>query len=64
MAAQMPTVSKTKAQEITIRFFADAEVMRAGVDLQKAVWGFSELHVLPYHMLALTSRIGGQVIGA
>jgi predicted GNAT superfamily acetyltransferase len=64
MAAQMPTVSKTKAQEITVRSFADAEEMRACVDLQKVVWGFSELDVVPHRMFVVASRIGGQVIGA
>lgn len=64
MADQIATVSKPKAQEITIRSFADAEEMRACVDLQKVVWGFSELDVVPHRMFVVASRIGGQVIGA
>ena len=43
---------------------SEPEDMRACVDLQKAVWGFSDLEVVPHRLFIVASRTGGQVIGA
>lgn len=53
-----------KAQEITIRPFATPEELRAGVELQQAVWQFSDAEVVPHQMFVVAHRTGGQVIGA
>ena len=34
------------------------------VDLQREVWGFSELDLVPLRVFSVASKIGGQVIGA
>jgi predicted GNAT superfamily acetyltransferase len=49
---------------ITLRKLAQPEEMRVCVDLQKAVWGFSDLEVVPHRLFVVASRTGGQVIGA
>ncbi len=42
----------------TIEEFAEC------VDLQREVWGFSELDLVPLRVFSVASKIGGQVIGA
>ena len=34
------------------------------VDLQRIIWGFSDLEILPRRMFVVTDKIGGQSIGA
>jgi predicted GNAT superfamily acetyltransferase len=49
---------------ITLRKLGEPEEMRVCVDLQKTVWGFSDLDLVPHRLFVVASRTGGQVIGA
>jgi len=49
---------------ITLRQLFEPDQMRACVDLQKTVWAFSDLEVVPHRMFVVAVRTGGQVIGA
>lgn len=40
------------------------EKMRAAVALQKQVWGFEDIELLPVRLFVTASKIGGQVFGA
>jgi predicted GNAT superfamily acetyltransferase len=49
---------------ITIRRCHGVDEMRACVELQKDVWGFSDLDLVPLRMFVVAEKVGGQVIGA
>jgi predicted GNAT superfamily acetyltransferase len=51
-------------QNITIRRCHGIEELRACVQLQKDVWGFSDLDLVPLRMFVVAEKVGGQVIGA
>ncbi len=38
--------------------------MRACVGLQKEVWNFTDIELVPLRMFVVAEKIGGQVIGA
>jgi|SRR5579885_1911949 len=56
--------SSSKSKGITIRKFTKPDEMKACVDLQKVVWGFSDVDIVPHRMFVVAHRTGGQVIGA
>lgn len=49
---------------ITLRKLDEPEEMRVCVDLQKKVWGFSDVELVPHRLFVVAYRTGGQVIGA
>jgi predicted GNAT superfamily acetyltransferase len=49
---------------ITLRKLGEPDEMRVCVDLQKTVWGFSDVELVPHRLFVVASRTGGQVIGA
>jgi predicted GNAT superfamily acetyltransferase len=49
---------------ITIRHCQGIDEFEACVQLQKDVWNFSDLDVIPLRMFVVADKIGGQVIGA
>ena len=49
---------------IEIRKCQGLDEMRACVALQKEVWNFSDLDLIPLRMFVVAEKIGGQVIGA
>ena len=50
--------------EPVIRHVHAVEEFEACVELQKEVWGFDDIEVVPLRMFVVASKIGGQVIGA
>ncbi|MBZ5646373.1 MAG: GNAT family N-acetyltransferase [Acidobacteriia bacterium] len=50
--------------ELSIRHCHAVEEFEACVVLQKEVWGFDDIEVVPLRMFVVASKIGGQVIGA
>jgi predicted GNAT superfamily acetyltransferase len=50
--------------EILIRAPRDAGEMAIGVDLQKQVWGYSEIDTVPDQMFIVAQESGGQVLFA
>jgi len=53
-----------KARGIFIRTLREASEMRAGVDLQKKVWGYGDIDTVPEQMFIVASESGGQVLAA
>lgn len=49
---------------IEVRKCQGLDEMRACVALQKEVWGFADLELVPLRMFVVADRIGGQVTGA
>ena len=60
MSATPPSVSP----EIVIRDCDGLEELEACVQLQKEVWGFNDIDIVPARVFLVASKIGGQVIGA
>ena len=54
----------TETGEITIRKCAGMDELNACVALQKEVWNFSDLDLIPLRMFVVSQKIGGQTIGA
>ena len=50
--------------QIVIRECHGLDEMRACVALQKEVWNFSDIDLIPVRMFVVAEKIGGQVIGA
>ncbi len=47
-----------------VRKIQGLEEIRACVALQKEVWGFTDIELVPLRMFVVAEKIGGQVIGA
>jgi predicted GNAT superfamily acetyltransferase len=60
----MNSMAKPVQQDIVIRRCHSVEEMRACVELQRQVWGFSDLDLVPLRMFVVADKVGGQVIGA
>jgi len=50
--------------EVKIRVCTELKEWEQCVELQREVWGFSDLDLVPLRMFSVASKIGGQVIGA
>ena len=51
-------------EQITIRKCIGIDELNACVALQKEVWNFSDLDLIPLRMFVVSQKIGGQTIGA
>ena len=49
---------------IVVRNCHDLEDMRACLALQKEVWNFTDIELVPLRMFVVAAKVGGQVIGA
>jgi predicted GNAT superfamily acetyltransferase len=49
---------------LVVRTCQSLEEMRACVALQKEVWGFADIELVPLRMFVVAEKVGGQVIGA
>jgi predicted GNAT superfamily acetyltransferase len=58
------SVAERGTEQITIRKCAGIEELNACVALQKEVWNFSDLDLIPLRMFVVSQKIGGQTIGA
>jgi len=52
------------AEAIVTRPLATAEEFEQGVELQKTVWGFEDVDLVPQQLLVAAAKIGGQMLGA
>jgi predicted GNAT superfamily acetyltransferase len=52
------------SEMLAIRNCTTLEDFNACLDLQREVWGFSDLELVPLRVFSLAAKIGGQVIGA
>jgi predicted GNAT superfamily acetyltransferase len=58
------SVAGTEAGVITIRKCEGIEEFNACVALQKEVWNFADIDLIPLRMFVVSQKIGGQIIGA
>jgi predicted GNAT superfamily acetyltransferase len=49
---------------IDIRKLTELAELRGAVQLQKVIWGFDDIDLLPLRFFVVASRVGGQVLGA
>lgn len=54
----------TRAPAIEIRQLERREEFDAVVKLQRDIWGFEDVELLPLRLFVVASKIGGQVLGA
>ena len=52
------------AESVLLRKCDTLEELHACVALQKEVWGFSDIELVPLRIFVVAQRVGGQVIGA
>jgi len=52
------------APHIEIRALTHADEFRAAVELQKTIWGFDDVDLLPVRFFIVVTKIGGQAFGA
>jgi predicted GNAT superfamily acetyltransferase len=57
-------MASVKERGIVIRPLREVEEMSIGVDLQRRVWGYTELDTVPDQMFIVARESGGQVLGA
>jgi predicted GNAT superfamily acetyltransferase len=50
--------------QILIRELATEPELREVVALQKTIWGFEDADLLPFRMMVVATKIGGQLLGA
>ena len=58
------SVAEHGTEKITIRKCAGIDELNACVALQKEVWNFSDIDLIPLRMFVVSQKIGGQTIGA
>ena len=58
------TREQVSIDSLVIRKCQNLDEMRACVALQKEVWNFSDLELVPLRMFVVAEKVGGQVIGA
>ena len=51
-------------EHIVIRQCSGMDELKACVDLQKEVWNFDDVDIVPLRLFVVSQKIGGQVIGA
>jgi predicted GNAT superfamily acetyltransferase len=51
-------------RHMNIRRCTGVSEMQACVELQKEVWGFSDIELVPLRLFVVADKVGGQVIGA
>jgi predicted GNAT superfamily acetyltransferase len=50
--------------QILIRELSTEPELREAVALQKTIWGFEDADLLPFRMMVVATKIGGQLLGA
>lgn len=49
---------------ITVRTIQQLDDLREAVQLQKVIWGFNDIDLLPVRLFVVATKIGGQTLGA
>lgn len=53
-----------RGQNIAVRPLTTREEFAGAVELQKSIWGFEEIDLLPVRLFVVASKIGGHAFGA
>jgi predicted GNAT superfamily acetyltransferase len=56
------TLALTK--RATIRALQTQQEFQAAVQLQKDIWGFNDIELLPVRLFIVATKVGGQALGA
>jgi predicted GNAT superfamily acetyltransferase len=64
MAGSKAAGATVSADTVVIRNCETLESFHECVNLQREVWGFSDLELIPVRVFSVASKIGGQIIGA
>jgi predicted GNAT superfamily acetyltransferase len=56
--------SETQAEVILVRPLTAHAEFAAAVDLQRQIWGFDEIELLPVRLFVTALKVGGQALGA
>lgn len=56
--------SEALGRQIPIRELTSERDLREVVALQKTIWGFEDADLLPFRMMVVSTKIGGQLLGA
>ncbi|MGQ9918919.1 MAG: GNAT family N-acetyltransferase [Bryobacteraceae bacterium] len=51
-------------RRIKIRWLTGLEELREAVRLQKEIWGFADIELLPLRLFVVAQKVGGQTLGA
>jgi predicted GNAT superfamily acetyltransferase len=57
-------VTLTLTKRATIRALQTQQEFQAAVQLQKDIWGFSDIELLPVRLFIVATKVGGQALGA
>ncbi|HYI92552.1 MAG TPA: acetyltransferase, partial [Bryobacteraceae bacterium] len=49
---------------IEVRALTEQSELQEAVRLQKEIWGFAEIELLPVRLFVVATKVGGQVFGA
>ena len=49
---------------IALRALTESRQFQEAVDLQKTVWGFNDVELLPVRRFVVATKVGGQAFGA
>ena len=49
---------------LTLKSLSTHQELRDAVELQREIWGFSDLELLPLRLFVVATKVGGQVLGA
>src|SRR5579864_438604 len=55
--------SHMASQDVVIRRCTTTEEFKACVQLQKQVWNFADIDLIPVRLFVVADKIGGQVLG-
>lgn len=64
MAGSEAAGKSLRADSLALRTCTTLDEFRACVELQREIWGFSDLELVPLRMFSVAANVGGQVIGA
>ena len=56
--------SDAKLNNISVRALTAQSEFQQAVDLQKEIWGFDDIELLPVRLFVVANKVGGQVFGA
>jgi predicted GNAT superfamily acetyltransferase len=57
-------MTSVKTEEILVRPLNNVEEMKIGLDLQRQIWGYTDIEIVSDHMFMVAHESGGQVLGA
>ena len=57
-------MSSAAAKSVTVRALSTQQEFQDAVQLQKDIWGFNDVELLPVRLFVVATKVGGQAFGA